>query len=174
MVIGWVQDLRQAFGSVPEPLCATDKERCKPSESTQRTGRSKHSAGCVSISLSQRHVQTFRIYKLRSCPEAVNWVCDGALDGHVWVSEMTTAGRKNSGGFAIRHRNPCVFERGMLWFSAPTSLDNDLSSDGDQSQQKELTRLRKQSVGCVTISLMTTTGCQNCAWRCKKQKFWRL
>ena len=33
----------------------------------------------------QRHVQTFRIKKLSSIMEAVNWVCDDALDDHTWV-----------------------------------------------------------------------------------------
>ena len=37
----------------------------------------------------QRHTQTFRINDL----EAVTWVCDDALDEHVWVSEQTKVDR---------------------------------------------------------------------------------
>ena len=36
-------------------------------------------------------MQNFKILKLRSILEAVIWVCDDALDGHVWVSERTGA-----------------------------------------------------------------------------------
>ena len=37
----------------------------------------------------QNHMQNKGIFKLRSFPGAVNWVCDDALDEHVWVSEQT-------------------------------------------------------------------------------------
>ena len=37
----------------------------------------------------QNYMQNFRFFKLRSVMEAVNWVCDDALDEHVWVSEQT-------------------------------------------------------------------------------------
>ena len=37
----------------------------------------------------QNHVENYRLFKLRSIMEAVNWVCDDALDEHVWVSELT-------------------------------------------------------------------------------------
>ena len=33
--VGWVQDQQQACGSTPKPCCATDKDICKPSESTK-------------------------------------------------------------------------------------------------------------------------------------------
>ena len=36
-------------------------------------------------------MQYFRIFKLRSIVEIVTWVCDDALDEHVWVSEQTTS-----------------------------------------------------------------------------------
>ena len=40
-------------------------------------------------------MQNYRIFKLRSITEAVNEVCDGALDEHVWVSEQTRRCRKH-------------------------------------------------------------------------------
>ena len=38
----------------------------------------------------QNHMQNERIFKLRYMMEAVNWVCDDAIDEHVSVSEQTT------------------------------------------------------------------------------------
>ena len=34
-------------------------------------------------------MQEYRLLKFRSLMEAVSWVCDDALDDHVWVSELT-------------------------------------------------------------------------------------
>ena len=39
----------------------------------------------------QSHTQNFGIFKLRSILKAVQWVCDDALDDHVWVFEVTIA-----------------------------------------------------------------------------------
>ena len=38
---------------------------------------------------SKNNVQNYRLLIFRSILDAVNWVCDGALDDHVWVSELT-------------------------------------------------------------------------------------
>ena len=53
-------------------------------------------------------MQGFRVNKVNSIMEAVNWVCDDARDNHEWVSEFSMALQeaKSSGGVAIRHRNP--------------------------------------------------------------------
>ena len=55
-----------------------------------------------------KHMQDFRVNKVNSIMEAVNWVCDDSLDNHFWVSQATMALQeaKSSGGAAIRHRNP--------------------------------------------------------------------
>ena len=37
----------------------------------------------------QNNMQDYRLQKFRSIMEAVNLVCDDALDDHVWVSELT-------------------------------------------------------------------------------------
>ena len=37
----------------------------------------------------QNHMCNYRLLKFRSLMEAVSWVCDDALDEHVWVSELT-------------------------------------------------------------------------------------
>ena len=34
-------------------------------------------------------MQNYKIFKLRSIMEAVSWVCDDALDEHVWLSTQT-------------------------------------------------------------------------------------
>ena len=39
----------------------------------------------------QNHMQNYRLLKFRSFLEAVNWVCDDALDDHAWVSSLTTS-----------------------------------------------------------------------------------
>ena len=45
-------------------------------------------------------MQEHRPLKFRSIKEAVNWVCDDALDDHVSVDELTISGQetKNLGG----------------------------------------------------------------------------
>ena len=42
----------------------------------------------------QDHMQNYRLLKFRSIMEAANWICDDALDGHMWVSELTILARK--------------------------------------------------------------------------------
>ena len=51
--------------------------------------RSKHvdMYECSSMHV-QNHMQKDRFLKFRSIMDAVNWVCDDALDEHVWVSEL--------------------------------------------------------------------------------------
>ena len=80
----------------------------------------------------QSHKKNFRIFKLRSILEAVNWVCDGALDDHLWLSEQTTVLQEAKVLEALQYyiEIPCVVQWGML-FSAQTSLNNDLLSDGE-------------------------------------------
>ena len=75
----------------------------------------------------QNHMQNYRISKLRSIMEAVNWVCDDALDEHVWVSEQTISLQKAKVLEALQYDLgiTCSVQWEMLWFSAPTSLNND-------------------------------------------------
>ena len=37
----------------------------------------------------QDNMQEYSLLKFRSIMEAENWVCDDALDDHVWASELT-------------------------------------------------------------------------------------
>ena len=57
---------------------------------------------------------------------AVSWVCDDALDDHVWVSELTMSCREAKVLEPLQYNiaNPCIVQSGMLWFSTPTSLNN--------------------------------------------------
>ena len=57
---------------------------------------------------------------------------DDALDDHAWVSEQTTALQEAKVLESLPHdiEIPCVVRWRMLWFSAPTSLNNDLLNDG--------------------------------------------
>ena len=72
----------------------------------------------------QNHMQHYSINKLGSIMEAVNWVCDDALDEHVWVSEQTkTLQVKVPDPLQYDLGIPCISQWGMLWFSAPTSLN---------------------------------------------------
>ena len=57
--------------------------------------------------------------------EAVNWVCDDALDDHVWVDEQTISCQEakvlEASDFDIEV--PCVVQWSTLWFSSPTNLN---------------------------------------------------
>ena len=59
-------------------------------------------------------------------------MCDDALDDHVWVSELTISCQEakvleaQQQDLAI----PCIVQWRMLWFSAPSSLNNGLLKDG--------------------------------------------
>ena len=74
----------------------------------------------------------YRLLPFRSIWEAVNWVCDDALDDHVWVSELTISCQKAKVLEALQYdfANPCMVQWGMLWFSVPTSLNNGFLNNG--------------------------------------------
>ena len=61
------------------------------------------------------------LFKVRPFLEAVNWVCDDALDEHVWVSELATSCQEAKVLDALQW--------GMLWLSAPPTLDNALLNE---------------------------------------------
>ena len=73
-------------------------------------------------------MQIVRIYNLRSILEAVNWVCDDALDDRVWVSEITIALQEANILEPLQYdlEIHCVVQWRLLRFSAPTSLNDDL------------------------------------------------
>ena len=64
--------------------------------------------------------------------EAVNCVCDVALDEHVWVSELTISCQEAKVLEALQYDTeiPCMVQWGMLWFSPPTTLNNERLNDG--------------------------------------------
>ena len=63
--------------------------------------------------------------------EAVNSVCDDALDEHVWVPEQTISLEEAKVLEALQYDReiPCQVQWEMLWFSTSTSLDNELLND---------------------------------------------
>ena len=62
----------------------------------------------------QNNMQECRLHKLRSIMEAVIWVCDDALDDHVWVSEPTISCKEAK---VLELANPHIVEWCMFWFS---------------------------------------------------------
>ena len=73
-------------------------------------------------------MQTFRVNKMNSIIEAVNLVCVDILEDHVRVSEFSLALQKTKVLEALNFEIdvPCIVQWRMLWYSAPTSLINDL------------------------------------------------
>ena len=61
--------------------------------------------------------------------KTINWMCDDALDEHVWVSEQTLSLQETKVLEALRYdlEVPCIVRRGMLRFFA---LNDDLLNDG--------------------------------------------
>ena len=70
----------------------------------------------------QCHMQTCRISNMNSIMEAVNWVCEDAVDVHVEASEQSIALQEATVLEALQDDIEilCVVRCGMLWFSAPT------------------------------------------------------
>ena len=64
--------------------------------------------------------------------EAVNWERDDALDEHVCVSEQTISLQEAKVLEALQYDLgiPCMVQWCMSWFSAPTSLNNELLNNG--------------------------------------------
>ena len=56
--------------------------------------------------------------------EGATWVCDDALEDHVWVSELTISRQEAevSGGSQLRHRGPlrCPVENAVVFVSNKT------------------------------------------------------
>ena len=71
----------------------------------------------------QNHMQHYRLLEFRSIMEAVDWVCDDAVDEH-------THGYRSLPSRVRNLANPCIVQWRMLWFFAPTSFNNDLLNDG--------------------------------------------
>ena len=55
----------------------------------------------------------------------VNWVCAGTFDDHEWVSESAIAEQEEVMGRGLECESciPCVVHWCMLWFSAPSRLN---------------------------------------------------
>ena len=60
------------------------------------------------------HVQIHGLFKFRSMTEAVNEVCDDALDDHVWRSELTIACQEAK-VLQCDLANPCIVQWRKLW-----------------------------------------------------------
>ena len=77
--------------------------------------------------ICDRHenTQEYLMQEIRSIMEDAIWVCDDALDDHVWVSELTISCLETKVLVA-----PCVVQWSMLWFSSPTSLNRRFLNSG--------------------------------------------
>ena len=77
-------------------------------------------------------MQNCILLKFRSILEAVNWVCDDALDEHVWVSELTISCQEAKILDALQYdlANPCIVQWRVLWFQAPPSFNHGFLNDG--------------------------------------------
>ena len=68
--------------------------------------------------------------KIKLC---MNWVCAGTFDDREWVSESTIAQQEEeTKGRELDYETcvPCVVQWCMLWFLAPTRLNQTLESQG--------------------------------------------
>ena len=91
--------------------------------------------------------------------EAVNWVCDNALDEHVWVSEQTIPVEEAKVLEALQYDReiPCKVQWRMLWFSTSTSLNNELLNDEEIfGKYYEAVNLAFQNVSCVQYFVVST------------------
>ena len=63
----------------------------------------------------------------------VDWVCAGTFDDHEWVSKRTIAEQEKeevmSRDLDYESCIPCVVQWSMLWFSAPTRLNQTLEGE---------------------------------------------
>ena len=61
----------------------------------------------------------------------VNWVCEGTFEDDEWVSESTIAMQEEDMGRELGCEIcvPCVVQWCMLWFSAPTRLNQTLEDE---------------------------------------------
>ena len=76
--------------------------------------------------------------------ESVNWVCEEALEGHEWVSELTISMQEEEVLVALNYGidAPCVVQLGLLWFSAPSRQNRRLERNGAKNAKyHEVTNL---------------------------------
>ena len=69
--------------------------------------------------------------------ESNNGVCEEAFEVHEWVSELTISMQKEEILVALNYRIdvPCVVQWGMLWFSAPSRLNQRLDGNGTKMHE---------------------------------------
>ena len=79
----------------------------------------------------QRHMETFRMNKMNSIMEAINCICAHVQKSHDWISEFSLVMQETKvvETLSCVIDVPCVVQHSMLWFSAPTSLNNDSLND---------------------------------------------
>ena len=84
---------------------------------------------------------------------ATNWVCAYCQDNHGWISEFFFGDSGTDILEVLNHDTdiPCFVQGRMLWFSAPTSLNDDLLNDGVilEHVTKQSTCLSKVHVFCT-------------------------
>ena len=71
-------------------------------------------------------MEIFRDRKKGSNIEAVSWVCATVQDDHDWVFQYSLVMHEHEilGELGYDLEVPCVVPWGLLWYSAPTSLNN--------------------------------------------------
>ena len=91
--------------------------------------------------------------------EAVNGVCDDALDEHVWVPEQTISLEEAKVLEALHYDReiPCKVQWEMLWISTSASLNDELLNDGEIfGKYFEAVNLAFQNVSCVLYFVVST------------------
>ena len=76
--------------------------------------------------------QEYLMRGLLSIMQSVNWVCEEALEGHEWVSELTIIMQENGILVALKYEIdvPCVVRCGLLWFSSLSRLNQRFEGNG--------------------------------------------
>ena len=93
----------------------------------------------VMICNGQNNMQEYRRHKCRSIMEAVNWVCDDALDDHVWVSERAISCQEAK-GLQYDLANPCIVQWGMLWLFGTNKSQSEIIEQWSDPSENTMRR----------------------------------
>ena len=73
----------------------------------------------------QESTQDYLRRRLSTIMESVGWVCEEAMEGHEWVSELTISMQETENLVGLKYEIdvPCVVQWRLLWFSSPSRLN---------------------------------------------------
>ena len=73
----------------------------------------------------QESTQDYLRRRLSTIMESVGWVCEEAMEGHEWVSELNISMQEKEILVALSYEIdvPCVVQWRLLWFSSPSRLN---------------------------------------------------